>query len=126
MTSVYVFGNPDLAADALPVKILPRLAAMLPDVNFLVVDPNEEWDVPADLIVVDTVVGITAVTVFADLSAFARTPRVTLHDFDALTNLRLLQKLGQLKAIKIIGVPPTIAEDQALQQITAALRSSLP
>lgn len=126
MTTVYVFGNPDLASDALPLKILPRLAAMLPGVNFLVADPNEEWDVPADLIVLDTVVGITAVTVFSDLTTFGRAPRVTLHDFDALANLRLLQKLGKLKRLKIIGVPPTIAEEQALRQITSALRSSLP
>ena len=126
MTDVYVFGNPDLAADALPLKLLPALRAAFPDVAFRVVDPNEEWKIPAHLVVLDTVVGITAVTVFSDLAAFNRTPRVTLHDFDALANLRLLQKLGKLRRVTVVGVPPTIAEGHALQQITSALRSSLP
>lgn len=124
--TVYVFGNPDLAADALPLRLLPQLQERLPEVSFTVVDPHEEWEVPTNLIVLDTVVGIKGVTVFDDLASFQAAPRVTLHDFDALANLRLLRKLGKLKAVKIIGVPPTIAEDRALQQITSALRSSLP
>jgi len=124
--TVFIFGNPDLAADALPLRILPQLRQLLPTVTFAVRDPNEEWDVPETLVILDTVVGIPAVTVFDDLRMFSPAPRVTLHDFDALSNLRLLQKLGKLKQVKIIGVPPMIAEGKALQQITSALRSNLP
>lgn len=33
-----------------------------------------------------------------------------MHDFDALMQLRLLQRLGKLKEVTIIGVPPEMDE----------------
>ena len=58
------------------------------------------------------------------LKNFENSPRVSLHDFDLLSHLRYLRKLGKLKKIKIIGVPPTISEKEALEQISAILRAS--
>lgn len=124
--TVFVFGNLDYAPDALPLKILPTLKNLLPQVNFEVLDPNEEWEVPDELTIIDTVVGIKAVTIFNDLRRFERTPRLSLHDFDTLTNLRYLEKLGRLKKIKIIGLPPTISEKEAVESVIPILRSSLP
>ena len=105
-TCVYVFGNPNLEMDSLPLKILSELKKQLPKVEFVVRDPNEESDFPEDLVVLDTAVGISEVTIFDSLEQFAQVPRVSMHDFDALTNLRYLQKLGKIKSVKIIGVPP--------------------
>jgi len=118
---VYVFGNPDLPADSLPLKILPGLEKKMPQVRFVVKDPNEEWDVPEELVVIDTVEGVKDVTVFDDLTKFVAAPRVTMHDFDALTNLRYLQKLGKIKKIKVIGIPATIPENEALQKVAVLL-----
>ena len=102
---VYIFGNPDLPEDSLPLQLLPTLRKNFPDIKFEALDPNEEWDPPEELTVIDTVVGINEVTVYDNLETFSNTPRVTMHDFDALTNLRYLQKLGKIKKVKIIGVP---------------------
>ena len=118
---VYVFGNPDLPADSLPLRILPELEKNFPRVQFRVKDPNEEWDVPEELVVIDTVQGVNKVTVFNDLARFIAAPRVTMHDFDALANLRYLQKLGKLKKIKIIGVPPAMDEAAALEAVGSLL-----
>jgi len=122
---VYVFGNPDLPADSLPLRILPELQKRFPQAQFEAKDPNEEWDVPEELIVIDTAEGIKEMTVFDDLARFAAVPRVTMHDFDALTNLRYLQKLGKLKKIKIIGVPGAMDEAGALQKIIILLEKFL-
>lgn len=119
--TIYVFGNPDLPADSLPLRILPVLRARFPQAQFEVKDPNEEWDVPEELVIIDTVQGVSEVTVFEDIAKFAAAPRVTMHDFDVLTNLRYLQKLGKLKKIKIIGVPPTMDEVDALAAVSALL-----
>lgn len=121
--TVYVFGNPNLPADSMPLRILPALRARFPQAQFEVKDPNEEWDVPEELVIIDTVQGVAEVTVFDDLAKFAATPRVTMHDFDALTNLRYLQKLGKLKKIKIIGVPPEIDEQEALGVVSVILQA---
>lgn len=122
---IFVFGNPDLDFDSLPLKILPRLRERFADVQFVVVDPNEEWGMPEEVVVIDTVMGIERVTVLDGLEKFVAAPRVTMHDFDALTQLRYLQKLGKIKKVTIIGVPPTISEDEAVDAVTAMLSANL-
>lgn len=123
--TIYIFGNPDLAADALPVKLMPRLKKIFPTINFKHVDPHEEWAVPNKLWIIDTVVGLKTVRLFHDLNIFQKSPRVSLHDFDAYANLLLLQKLNKLKSCAIIGVPPKINAQLALNKITALIRANL-
>lgn len=123
---VYVFGNPDLPGDALPIYLLPQLSERFPALMFNVRDPNEDWDIPDDLIVLDTVVGIDRVTLFEGLDAFTAAPHVSVHDFDAYANLRLLQKLGRLKRVHIIGIPSGMEKGAALSETTNALKGFLP
>lgn len=118
---IFVFGNPDLPTDSLPLRILPQLRARWPQIEFVVADPNEEWEVPKNLTLIDTVQGLGAVTEFTNLDDFVRPPQITMHDFDAYTNLRYLQKLGKIKKIKIIGLPPNMGEQQALAEVTKAM-----
>lgn len=120
---VFVFGNADLPGDSLPLRILPALAARFQDVSFETKDPNEEWDVPKELVVIDAVAGLEAPRVFADLRSFADAPRVSMHDFDAFANLRLLEKIGKLKRVRIIGLPPDMDEDGAVAAAAALLAS---
>jgi hypothetical protein len=76
----------------------------------------------ADIVAIDTVVGIKDVTVFDSLDKFSAPPRVGMHDFDALSNLRLLFKLGKIKSVKIIAVPPEIAESEAIEKISQEIK----
>lgn len=129
MTPILVFGNPDLADDSLPLRILPVLKKRFPKAVFLTRDPNEELELPEgseSVLVLDAAVGIADVTVFNDLEAFAAPPRLSMHDFDALTNLRYLKKLGKLAEIKIIGIPPMMPAEEALEKVSATLRSNPP
>jgi hypothetical protein len=122
MKTIFIFGNSELKMDSLPLQILPELQKVFPNINFEVKDPNEEWEVPEELTVIDTVVGPEKVTIFDDLETFAGAPQMTMHDFDALANLKYLKKLGKLKKIKIIGVPPEMSEKEAIKSVTEALR----
>jgi len=122
---VFVFGNPDLEIDSLPVKLLPKLREKFPEITFTILDPNEEWDVERDMIIIDTVVGIEEVTVFESLEAFSKTPRVTCHDFDAYTNLQFLKKLGTIDSTYIIGIPVGIPEDRLIPELYLVLHSAL-
>jgi hypothetical protein len=121
--AIYVFGNPDLPGDSVPLQILPELQKRFPQIQFEIKDPNEEWDCPEELIIIDTVQGIERVSVVDGLAKFAAAPRLTMHDFDALTNLLYLQKLGILKKIKIIGVPAEMPPQEALASVAAELKS---
>ncbi|OIP79916.1 MAG: hypothetical protein COT39_03800 [Parcubacteria group bacterium CG08_land_8_20_14_0_20_48_21] len=122
---VFIFGNLDLPEDSLPLRLLPELQKRFSQAVFLAQDPNEEWEIPEKLIVLDTVVGIHDIRFFDDLAKFQPPPRISLHDFDAYVNLRLLQKLGKLKEIKIIGIPPMMDANEALEKVTRLLHPNL-
>lgn len=119
---VWLFGNPDFDKDSLPVKIATNLEERLTDFTFVIKDPHEEWAMPEKLIIVDTVQGIKEVKVFTSLNDFANSPRVTMHDFDLITNLKWLNKLGKLPPFLIIGVPADINEESAVKEIVNILR----
>lgn len=125
MKNVFVFGNPDLEIDSLPVKMLPKLQKAFPEIHFTILDPNEEWDVPKHMVIIDTVIGIKEVTIFQDLSAFIDAPKVTCHDFDAYTNLQFLKKLSKIHSTYIIGIPNGIPETEALLALNKAIKSAL-
>jgi hypothetical protein len=108
---IFVFGNPDISMDSGPLLLLPSLRTTFPEISFETLDPNEEWEVPHHMHIIDTVVGIDAVTVFQGLDRFMKAPRMTCHDFDAYANLLLLRKLGKIDDVTIIGVPPAVSEE---------------
>lgn len=118
---VLVFGNPEFEPDALPLKILPELRKRLPDIDFMAVDPNEEWNIEGDITVIDTAINIEEPRIFDSLDAFEAAPRVSMHDFDALANLRLMQKLGKIGTVSVIALPPTIAPEKAIEYTSTAL-----
>lgn len=119
---VYVFGNIDIKNDSLPLRMIPKLQEKFPDIKFEVRDPNEEWEVPEEFVIIDTVIGIKGVKVFETLDKFLSAPRVSMHDFDFLTNLQYLSKLGKIKKIKIIGMSPDMKENEAIKKVSAILR----
>lgn len=121
MRAIYVFGNPDIEMDAVAPALLPSLCALFPKENFVFRDPNEDWDIPDDLIVLDVVVGIDQVTLFEGLESFTASAHVSVHDFDAYANLRFLQKLGRLKRVRIIGIPSGMGKDDALDSVAELL-----
>lgn len=126
LMTVFVFGNLDLAQDSLPLKILPRLSDSIPEIKFKTVDPNEEWEAEENLTIIDTVINIKEPKVFTDLESFSPSPRLTMHDFDAYTNIKFLKKIGQVKNVKIIGIPPYLRENDALEFLIKTLRSNQP
>ncbi|HCC21794.1 hypothetical protein A2480_04115 [Candidatus Uhrbacteria bacterium RIFOXYC2_FULL_47_19] len=118
---ILVFGNTVYEPDSLPLKVLPDLRRQLPGNRFLTLDPNEEWDISGDLIVIDTVINLSEPTIFKSLNAFQTSPRCSTHDFDALAQLRLLDKLGRIGRVTVIGLPPQMSEAAASDFIATVL-----
>lgn len=123
---VFVFGNPDLPTDSLPWRLLPQLEKSFPGICFEVRDPNEDWEMPEELTVLDTVLGIKKVRVFTGLKPFLKAPRLSLHDFDLLSHLSHLKKIDKLKKVKIIGLPPHLSEKETLRQLIPILQATQP
>ena len=123
--TIFIFGNPDLASDALTLRILPELKKRFPHIIFEVKDPQEEWDIPEELVMIDTIVGIEKVSIVTDIKKLIPPPTISLHDFDVASYLHYCKKLGKLKKIKIIGIPPTILETEALPAVEEIIVSSI-
>src|SRR3989344_8082451 len=102
---IYVFGNPLVKEDSLPLKILPKLKKIFSQIKFKVVDPNENFPPRNEkkLIVLDTVQGLKQPKIIklTDLQELKKTPNST-HDYDLGMHLLLLKKLKKIKSVKII------------------------
>ncbi len=105
---ISVFGNPDLKEDNAAFKLIPKLKKQYPRAEMAIEDPTGGLEPPqdGDWIIVDTCHGINKITEFDDLDKFEEARRVSVHDYEVVTELKLLKKLGKIKKLKIIGVPP--------------------
>jgi len=122
--TIYLCGNPLLPFDSLPLKLKPKLEKAFPQIDFIELDPNENLKPEnKELIIIDTVEGIDEVMVIDDIDKIKTEKIYSLHDFDLGYNLKLLQKLGELESVKIIGVPMEGDEEKILIQIINLLIS---
>lgn len=122
--TVYYLGNPFVDKDRLPLKIIHSLRKVLPHFDFIHLDPTEEFATTnQELIIIDIVIGITKVIKFNDLNQWTLSPRTTVHDFDLPVSLGLLQKLGKVKKVTIIGIPPKETGIKIVEEIVKILKS---
>jgi len=104
--TIFIFGNPLLKFDSIPIKMKSDLEKEFPEIEFKEIDPNENLKpVNKEMIIVDTVEGIDKVQVIDDISSIVDEPKYTPHDLDLGFNIKLLHKLGQLDKILIFGIP---------------------
>ena len=120
--NIYVCGNPLVKEDSLPLRILPVLQKKFPEINFVEFEPTEDLPKEENLVIIDTVINAKDVMLIDDIDKFVQTKALSLHDFDLGLNLKLAKKLGKIKSVKIIGVPPGLGEVEALQKISKSLR----
>lgn len=123
---IYIFGNPLLPFDSLPLRLAPRLQAAVPEYEFIIADPNENLKpVNKELIIIDTIEDLDEVVVIDDVDKIKTEKIYSLHDFDLAYNLKLLQKLGELERVKIIGVPMEGDEEKIFEQIQKIVKATL-
>lgn len=118
--------------DNLPLKLAPRLQEKFPDINFVIADPNENLEpVNKELILIDTIEDAKSarggpalggnVIMIDDIEKIQTQKLYSLHDFDLAFNLKLLQKIGKLDKVQILGVPMKGDEEKILEQIIVEL-----
>ena len=116
---ILVFGNPLLKQDSLPIKLLPKLRQLYPNIEFLEIDPVENLDKQGKhLTIIDTIQNINKITIIENLDQLHTNKIYSMHDFDLALNLKLLKKLNIIESVKIIGIPMNISEDEALNQLS--------
>jgi Ni,Fe-hydrogenase maturation factor len=117
---IYVLGNPLVQEDSLPLKMISDLKKAVPKVDFIAVDPNENFppEGEKDLVILDTVKGIKKAMIL-DLNNFddyKNTP-ISPHDYDLLFHLLLLKKLKKIDRITIVGVPSGEMKEEITDEV---------
>jgi hypothetical protein len=103
---VLVFGNPLVDMDSIALKLLPVLRKRFPDVEFKEFDPTENLEKEGrDLVILDSAVGISEVTLMEDTRKLGLSGRNSMHDLDLPITLGILRKLGAIDSVRIIAVP---------------------
>ena len=124
--TIHIFGNPLLDFDNLPIKLAPKLQKIFPEIDFIITDPSENLEpIDGELIIIDTVEDIKNVILIDDIEKLETSKIFSLHDFDLAFNLKLLQKIGKLKKVKIFGVPMKGDEEEVLENLTKMIKSKV-
>lgn len=127
MTTIHVFGNPDLEFDSLPTRLMPRLAEALPHIRFRLTDPNE-LDLPQegeDFVAIDAVNGLKDIREVSIDEIAEQAARSTAHDYDLASYLLLIRKIRKDIHIRIIGIPMMYDEEKALEKVVNLLKTTL-
>ncbi len=120
---ILIFGNPLIEKDSLPLKLLPKLKEQVPNIEFIEFDPTEGLEKQGrSLIILDCVEDIEKVQIIDSIDKIQTNKLYSMHDFDLGYNLKLLKKLNLIDDIKIIGVPMNVKEEDALIQISEAIK----
>jgi len=122
LSHVFVFGNPLMEEDSLPLRLLPGLKDAFPSMDFVELDPTEDLRaLGRDPVIIDTALGIKEVKVLTDIEAIEPSPSCSMHDLDLGTSLKLLRRMGLLDSVTIIAVPPRMELKRAMNGVRDAL-----
>ena len=125
MKTIYVFGNPLVKEDSLPLKLIKKLRKKFPSLEFKEFDTVEDLDFEKELNIIDTVKGIKKVELIEDIDKIITNKIYSMHDFDLGYNLKLLKKLKMIDKVRILGIPMKIDEEEAFRELKELIKSNL-
>lgn len=120
MERIYVFGNPLVGEDSVPLRILDCLRKRFPSLEFIEFDTTEDLE-ERDLVILDTVKGIRKVEIIDDIDKIMTGKVYSMHDFDLAQSLKLMKKMKMLDSVLIIGIPMGMSSDKAFEDVSRVL-----
>ena len=122
---IYVFGNTLLKKDSLAVELSKKLKKYFPKIDFAHLDPSEEIK-EKEIIILDVAEGIKKVSIIKNINQLKQEKRFSLHDFDVGFSLKLMEKIGLIKKIKIIAIPINYNKKKAYEEVKKIIKTKLP
>jgi Ni,Fe-hydrogenase maturation factor len=121
--TIYVFGNPLVREDSLPLKLINKLRKEFPSLQFKEFDTVEDFELEKELNIIDTVKGIKKVELIEDIDKIITDKIYSMHDFDLGYNLKLLKKMRMIDKVRIFGIPSDMKEKEAMKGLCDAIKS---
>jgi len=125
MITIYVFGNPLVKEDSLPLKLIENLRKEFPSIEFKEFDTVEDLELDKELNIIDTVKGIKKVELIEDIDKIITDKIYSMHDFDLGYNLKLFKKMKMIDKVRIFGIPSNMDEKVAFEQLKKLIKSIL-
>ncbi len=123
MKVLLCFGNELIEQDSLAKKLADKIK--MKDVEVIKCnDPEECFEAfrKKEIFILDVVKNLKEVKLIKDLNKLKTHSLDTLHDFDLAFFLKLMKETGQMKDIKIIGIPMEGDEDKLVKKIESILK----
>ena len=125
MKTIYVFGNPLVKEDSLPLKLIEKLRREFPSLEFKEFDTVEDLELEKELNIIDTIKGIKKVELIEDIDKLVTEKIYSMHDFDLGYNLKLLKKMKMIDKVRIFGIPFDMNEKEAFEQLNKSIKANL-
>jgi Ni,Fe-hydrogenase maturation factor len=125
MKIIYVFGNPLVKEDSLPLKLIEKLRREFPSLEFKEFDTVEDLELEKELNIIDTIKGIKKVELIEDIDKLVTEKIYSMHDFDLGYNLKLLKKMKMIDKVRIFGIPFDMNEKEAFEQLNKSIKANL-
>jgi len=122
MKIIYVFGNPLVKEDSLPLKLIGKLKKAFPSLKFKEFDTVEDLELEKEINIIDTVKGIKKVELIEDIDKIITEKIYSMHDFDLGYNLKLLKKMKMIEKVRIFGIPSSMNEKEAFEQLCKLIK----
>jgi len=123
--TVYCFGNPLLKEDRLPLELIPQLCKEFPRIDFVGANSPDEIEEKNEITIIDTAEGIKEVTMLTDVDALCPNRTCSLHDFDLGMTLKLMQKMGKLKKVRIFCIPMGYSKAKAFVELKTLMHTQV-
>ncbi|MFH1229124.1 MAG: hypothetical protein V1678_01730 [Candidatus Aenigmatarchaeota archaeon] len=123
MKTFYVFGNPMVREDSIPLRIIDKLRKEFPSFEFVEFDTIEDIEPQKELNIIDTVKGIRKVELIEDLDKIVNDKIYSMHDFDLGYSLKLWKKMKMVEKVKIFGIPSDMKDSEALSELCLKIAS---
>ena len=113
---VYCFGNEFLKEDSLAKGLADEI--QIDGIEFVKCNsPDDVLDETDEIVILDAVEGINKIIIINDLNQLKTDKLMSLHNFDLSFFLKLMEKIGKIKKIKIIGIPMKGDKEKIKQQV---------
>jgi Ni,Fe-hydrogenase maturation factor len=119
---ILVFGNPYLEYDSLAVEIADELKDKA---EFISCTSPEQIMMQEFDYIMDVVEGIDEIKVFDNLKLLNPHKMFSLHDFDVTFFLGLMERLGRVDKVKIIGIPIGYDKEKAKKEVKQILKGKV-
>ncbi len=124
MITVLCFGNEAIKEDMLAKEIADELE--IDGIKFVKCSSVDDLlSYSGNVYIMDVAKGLKEVTLIEDIRKLESNKLISLHDFDLGFFLKLMNEIGKIKNVKIIGIPMESNKEDAKKGVMKILKKAI-